>query len=172
MKVAGPSTGRLRCGTLRGIWTIFGSAPAGLSEMSLLGDALGGNIRSLVLIHSIRVVAVVVIVPQLLVAVTGATAASLRVGAERPPAGAADLLILLACGVAGYVIGRRSRLPNSILIVSLLASAAVHLGDVTRAAPPDGLLVVAQVTIGCVAGARFAGVVWREIRSTLLLGMA
>jgi len=152
----------------------FSSTPAGLTEMSLMGDSLGGNLRSLFLIHSIRVVAVVFCVPTILQIVNGVDLGT-AAGAGYRPADIGDALdwaLLSLCGLGGYVLGRRFRIPSNVMIFSMLLSAALHLGGATTAAPPAWLVIAVQVVIGSIAGARFRGIRWAEMRVTLAFGVS
>jgi uncharacterized protein len=152
----------------------FASTPAGLSEMSLMGDSMGGQIRTLFVVHSIRVVAVLYLVPIILQVTTGANLARPvpALSGSALPAGMTDYAVLILCGVAGYLIGKHTRLPSGAMVSSMVLSAVVHLTGVTDAAPPGWLVFIVQVIIGCVVGARFFGLTLAEMRSTALAGAA
>jgi membrane AbrB-like protein len=147
----------------------FASTPGGLGELTLLGSALGGSMRALVTIHAVRIVIVVFTVPFFLQLILGS---DLRGAALSPHAGPdavlADWLILIACGVAGYLAGRLLRLAGGAMIMAMLFSAGVHGTGLTQVLPPYWLIAAVQVVIGAVAGARFAGIRWLELRSTVL----
>jgi membrane AbrB-like protein len=148
----------------------FASSPGGLGELTLLGGALGAEVRTLVLVHSIRVVVVVFSIPFVLQWLLGAPSGrgtSVLSGAAAGMS-AADALILLACGALGYVIGQRLKFPGGVMIPALVLSAAVHGAGLTAATVPPWLVALVQVVIGSVAGARFRGVSWREVRATIL----
>ena len=146
--------------------SFFASTPAGLNEMSLLGDSLGGDLKTLVLVHATRIVAVVSIIP-LIVRMSSAH----FVPGDVPEVSIghlADWSILAACGVAGYLVGKRLPIPAGPMLFSLLFSALVHLAQITEAAPPIWLVNGIQVVIGCIAGARFAGTRWQEAKKIVL----
>lgn len=142
----------------------FASTPGGLGELTLLGGSLGGNMGALVLIHATRVVAVVFAVPLILQFVLGGS-----IGRSLPPSqanGAAvldDWLILIACGVVGLGLAKRFRLPGGVMIAPMILSAVVHGAGWTSVMPPGWLVALVQVMIGSVAGARFAGIRWKEM---------
>lgn len=141
----------------------FASSPGGLSEMTLLGGLMGGNMRSLVLIHAVRVVIVVFAVPSLLQLVLGHAIAR---GSLPVVAGGAEpwgWAILIGCGLAGFLAGKAWRFPGGVMIAAMLCSAVVHGAGVTHLAPPGWLVTLVQVVIGTIAGGRFAGVRWREL---------
>jgi membrane AbrB-like protein len=152
---------------------IFASTPGGLSELTLLGGQFGANMRTLVLVHSARVIAVVTLVPfivQLIAEPTGAPlGAGIPVSSGSPTA--LDWLLLIGCGVLGYGIGRSFDRAGGVLIAPLILSALVHGFGLTSAAPPGWLVVFIQVIIGSITGSRFAGVSGREFRSTVTQGL-
>jgi uncharacterized protein len=155
------------------VTAFFAAMPGGLGELTLLGGALGGSVRTLVMIHSVRIVALVFTIPFGLQVLLGH-----EIAQSLPSAGIAagieplDWMILVLCGVAGYFIGVYSRLPGSVMVAAMFCSAAVHAAGITAAAPPAWLVALVQVVIGAVAGARFAGLRFRELRSTALSALA
>ncbi len=156
------------CG-LDSVTSYFASGPGGLGEMVLLGGSLGGNVRVLALVHSIRIVVVVFTVPFLLQIVLGKSFGrdALPV-ADAIEAGYSDWLILAGCGVAGYALAKVVKLPGGPMVIAMLLSATVHGVGLTEVVPPGWLLALVQVVIGSVAGARFAGVTWGEARTTIV----
>jgi membrane AbrB-like protein len=150
---------------------VFAAMPGGLGEMTLLGSQYGGDTRRLVLVHSVRIVAVVFAVPFIVsVMVPG----GLVRGAPAHAASAATLLdwaVLLFCAVAGGLAGRRARAWGGVMILPMLLSAAAHGGGLTALAPPAWMVAAMQVVIGCITGARFAGARWAEVRLAVLQGL-
>lgn len=151
------------------VTAFFASTPGGLGELTLLGAALGGSMRTLVTIHAVRIVVVVFSVPFFLqmILATDLQQAALPVHAAQDPS-PFDWFVLAACGIAGYLAGRLLRLPGGAMIMAMLFSAGVHGTGLTQVVPPYWLVAVVQVVIGAVAGARFAGIRWVELRSTVL----
>ena len=151
----------------------FASTPGGLSELTHLGAQYGGNIRQLVLIHSTRIIVVVFLVPFAVRALVdlGIPVAE-RVVHASGTLSALDWLVLLGCGGLGYVIGRPLKLVGGVMVVPLILSAIVHGTGLTELPPPSWLVAIMQVVIGCVAGSRFAGVQWNEIRTSIVQGLA
>jgi membrane AbrB-like protein len=157
-----------RIGRLDPVTAYFAAAPGGLGEMTLLGGMLGGDMRSLVLIHSIRIVAVVFAVPALLqyglghsIVGTGAPAALHASGAVW------DWFLLIGCGVAGYALGTSMRFPGGVMVAAMLVSAVVHALGFTQLVPPGWVIGVVQVLIGTIAGSRLAGIALRELGNVL-----
>jgi membrane AbrB-like protein len=57
------------------------------------------------------------------------------------------------------------------MILPMLLSAAAHGSGLTALAPPAWLVAAMQVVIGCITGARFAGVRWTEVWLAMLQGL-
>lgn len=151
----------------------FASSPGGLSELTLLGAQYGGNIRQLVLIHSTRIITVVFVVPfavRLLFDLEG-IGQSVPVHASEVLS-TLDWLALIGCAALGYVIGRPLKVIGGVMVVPLILSAIVHGTGMTQLPPPSWLVAITQVVIGCVAGSRFAGVQWHEVRTSVVQGLA
>jgi membrane AbrB-like protein len=149
----------------------FSSMPGGLGELSLLGDAYGGSMRTIVLMHSIRVVLTVSTIPFLIQFIVGHEI--VRPDLDQAAAGAelSDWTVLALTGVAGYVLGSHFKVPGGIMVVTMICSALVHGTGLTHATPPYWLVAFVQVLIGSVAGARFTGLRWHELRRTILIAI-
>lgn len=154
------------------VTAIFAGMPGGLSEMVILGEEQGADIRMLTLTHAVRVSAILVMIPFFLTYWSDTHAA---VAAQAHDVWSArDAVILIATAAAGVMVGKFMRMPAHYLTGPLLISAVVHLlGVVTTDRPPDVSLIV-QVTMGSALGARFFGVSIRELGRQLILafGMA
>lgn len=133
----------------------FSATPGGLGEMIVMGDRAGGDLRTIALVHSTRILLVVFAIPFALRAM-GYAIPSVP-AAARAAAGAQDLLVLLACGVLGFGLARLFRLPAPGLLGPMLVSAGAHLAGIVEGAPPVLVVAVAQLVIGAQVGARFAG---------------
>ena len=164
------------------ITSYFSAMPGGLSVMIFVGEAMGGDSRLISLTHASRLLLVVLILPF---------AFQLFMGydpGERPAAGPAlsalggvDVAVLTASGVLGWAGARLLRVPAPAVVGPMLLSAAVHLGGVIEAGPPQLLVAAAQVVVGSALGCRFAGTtvstIWRTILwaaggTVVLLGTA
>lgn len=148
----------------------FASMPGGLGELSLLGDQFGGNVRNLVLIHSIRVVAVVFSFPLAVQFLFGAVAVPMAARvAELGTPGALDWVILAACAIGGYIAARYLKFPGGAVVAAMLLSALAHGFELTHATPPAFVVAAVQIIIGSIAGSRFVGIKWREFGRLIAL---
>ncbi len=145
----------------------FSAMPGGFSEMVLVGTEMGGDGRVISLTHAARVMLVVLALPFAFQMLIGYDPAG------RPPAGlplaevsGADLAVLTACGVVGFLLARGLRLPAAALVGPMILSAVVHILGWTTAKPPFELVAAAQVVVGTAIGCRFAGVTTRLLLRT------
>ena len=146
----------------------FAASPGGLSEMIMMGTAMGGDERIISLTHGARILLVVLTVPLFF---------RYFLGYEPPPRGVTgisildmpyyDLMLLGLCAVIGAFLAKLARLPASLLVGPMLCSAAIHLAGLTSHAPPFELVTVAQVVIGSAIGCRFAGTKLALVRRTV-----
>jgi uncharacterized protein len=150
-----------------GVTTFFAATPGGLSEMVALSAQLGGDQRTVSLIHGTRVLFIVLAIPFL---------ASLY---QPPPARPAldllgiawgPLLALAGLGLIGYLVAARVRLPAATFVGPLLGSAVAHGAGLLAVQPPALLMAVAQLVIGASVGVRFCGFGPARLARAMLLG--
>jgi membrane AbrB-like protein len=149
------------------VTAFFSSAPGGLGELTLLGGSLGGSVRTLVLIHAVRIIIVVFSVP-FLVQFFLAPGGDLS-GAPSHAVAAPSLLdwaLMAGCAVVGFFIGRPFTSLGGVMVVPMILSAGVHIAGLTAVAPPYWIVALGQVVIGSISGSRFKGTTWRELRTT------
>ena len=79
----------------------FASMPGGLSEMMVMGDAMGGDGRTISLTHGTRILVAVFLIAFYFRLVEGVAPVGLPVPAG-PPAAWYDIVALVACALVGY----------------------------------------------------------------------
>ena len=146
----------------------FCAVPGGLSEMTLVGGALGGDARIISLTHASRLLLVVFIVPFAFRIFGGLepsaqAAASAGTGSLAP----VDLLLLAGCGIVGFLVAKAVRAPAASILGPMILSAIAHLAGWTEAAPPTFLVNASQIVIGSAIGCRFAGFALRQVGRAL-----
>ena len=141
----------------------FSAAPGGLSEMVITGAAMGADDRTIALVHTSRVLLVVLTIPLWYRYMTGVVTTPSSIGPSIGAIGLTDIVVLGACAVAGVWVGRIIRLPAYRLSGPLLASTVVHATGLSSSAPPWEVVAVAQVVVGSAIGARFTGVPMRRV---------
>ncbi|MBT5037369.1 MAG: AbrB family transcriptional regulator, partial [Rhodospirillaceae bacterium] len=140
----------------------FSSIPGGLSEMMVLGEAMGGDARRISLSHGVRILTAVFLIAFYFRLFEGYQPVGL-IGAEVSALGWQDGLVLLACAALGWPGARLLRVPAAQLVGPLALSAAAHLSGLIGAMPPGEIVAAAQVALGAAIGARFVGARFREI---------
>ncbi len=147
----------------------FAAAPGGLSEMIMLADQLGGDMRNVALFHSARLVLLVFAIP-LFASVFITIDPNVRIGGAQEEASTLDMVLLLALSGIGILLGKPLRLPAYAFMGPLLLSTVLHLTGLVSLTPPLPFLSIAQVVIGAAIGARFSGVPLGLIMRTLVIG--
>lgn len=151
----------------------FSGAPGGISELVTVGSAMGGDERTISLVHSIRVTLTVFAIP-IWFRLTGGEPHDIVGGpggmGSLSAIGLADLAWLGASGVVGYWLAVLLRLPAAQVIGPLMVSAGVHLAGATAARPPMELVAMAQVVLGASIGCRFAGLSARGLSGRFAAG--
>ncbi|WP_181832575.1 AbrB family transcriptional regulator [Bosea caraganae] len=154
------------------ITAFFAGMPGGLMEMVLIGEEKGGDARIIALIHSARILLVVITLPFIVQWIEGV---SLSVNRSSGPSFAQTPLLaelsLLACGVLGVMAGHLLRLPAKHLMGPMLVSALVHLLGWSESAPPYEIVTIAQLVLGVTIGCRFVGTPPKTILRVLLLSV-
>ena len=150
----------------------FAAAPGGVNEMVVAGGAMGGDERTIALIHFLRILLIVFAIPfgfRLITGIHGAPM-SRSMGAliDLAPV---DAAILLACAAGGAVLGRLLRFPAATLTGPMAASSLVHVLGLTASHPPAELVIAAQVVTGAGLGCRMVGLSWRHLVETARVAM-
>lgn len=161
-----------RIGRYDPVTAFFSAMPGGLNDMVLMGGAEGGDERRIAMAHAIRILAVILLAVLFFGLALGVTSAS----SAPPPLGldqltAQDWLILGACALAGPPLARLLRLPAPVIVGPMLLSAAAHVGGLVVVGPPTLFIIVAQVVIGTLIGARFVGTAIAQVGRDMLLGL-
>jgi membrane AbrB-like protein len=150
----------------------FAGMPGGLVEMVIVGEDKGGDARTIALVHSARVLLVVLTLPFLVQVISGSSlGARPQLGVSILETSWRDEIWLIATALAGAFLGHFLRLPARLLLGPMFASAAVHVLGWTRFAPPVEIVNVAQLVLGTTIGCRFAGTAPREVIRILVLSL-
>jgi membrane AbrB-like protein len=142
----------------------FAGMPGGLLEMVILGEQYHADGRTVALVHSCRILLVVLILPFFVQIVSG-------ISLSAPQVGGASILstpwqsyvFLAATGAVGLLVGHLLRLRAKYLLGPMFVSAAVHLTGLSDFKPPIELLNLAQLVLGTAIGCRFSGMPKREV---------
>lgn len=132
------------------------AAPGGMSQVLALGAELGGDLRAIAIVQSIRVVVIAVGLP--------AGLAVLGLVGHPPPRAAGqlslnvldELAILLAASSIVAIIAHRLRFPGGLLFGAMLTSAILHGSGLIQAVMPWWVANAAMIAMGAITGSRFA----------------
>lgn len=142
----------------------FSGMPGGLVEMVTIGEERGGDGRTIALIHSARILLVVMTLPFIVQALEGVPLGGGRpTGLSIVDTPIASDLWLLGCALLGAVLGHLLRLPAKYLLGPMLLSAIVHVVGWSDFSPPSELVLIAQLVLGVTIGCRFVGTPPRDI---------
>lgn len=143
----------------------FSATPGGMTEMALVGEQYGADIRVISLGHATRVLITVGTIPVWFRFVEGLDMPVM------PATGTGfadliwfDVMVLAACGMIGAPLGTVMKIPAGRLVGPMLLSAVAHITGVIHAGPPPSIVAVAQVVVGASIGMRFVGLTMRELR--------
>jgi membrane AbrB-like protein len=136
-----------------GTTAFFASVPGGATEMTILGERYGARADRVALAQSLRILAVVIVVPFALT-YSGAHGTDLY----QPAAVALDwqrlAALLAAAGAIGALVARFG-MPNAFMFGPLALATALTIGEIPLSSLPSSLSSGAQVLLGCALGARF-----------------
>jgi uncharacterized protein len=132
------------------------AAPGGMSQVLALGAELGGDLRAIAIVQSIRVVVIAVGLPAGLSMLGLVGHAPPRVTAALSIAQLDELAILVAASTLVAIIAYRVRFPGGLLFGAMLTSAVLHGSGLIHAVMPWWVVNTAMVAMGAVTGSRFA----------------
>ena len=147
----------------------FSAAPGSFATMVVMGVEMGGDERNISLIHAIRIMLTVLIIPFWFRFYHGYIPDGIiqGVGSIDNIAGG-DFAILAACAL-GYPIAKAVKLPAAALLGPMILSAGVHLSGLTSSIPPNEIINLSQLVIGTGLGCRFVGLHVKRVLKTMAL---
>lgn len=131
----------------------FASVAGGAAEMTLLGERYGARPDRVALAQSLRILAVVVVVPAALT-YSGARGSELFQPATLPLA-LDQLALLLGIATAAAFALNATGMANAFMFGPLAVVVGLTVGELHFSAMPTLLSNAAQVLLGCALGARF-----------------
>lgn len=144
---------------------LLASAPGHLSYVLGLGLEIKADLQLLTLIQSLRVLALTILTPPLVLILSGAP-----LPRGLPPVVPMTLVALLPLAGCAAVFGiglRRLGLPAAMLIGAMAVSSVGHGSGLTPGGVPPVLSVPGFVLMGSVIGTRFSGVRFSMLRKAM-----
>lgn len=149
----------------------FAAAPGGLSEMIFAGSAFGGDEARISLAHGARILVAVFVLSFGYRWFGGYAPPGTNPLGSSAPIEMIDIFWLSLAGIGGYLVARLIRLPAHALVGPMFISAALHMAGITASKPPQELVMLAQLVIGSMIGARFTGLAFGLVLRGILLAI-
>ena len=130
--------------------------PEACRKFLALGAELGGDLRAIAIVQSIRVVVIAVGLPAGLSALGLVGHAPPRVTTALSIAVLDELAILVAVSSVVAVAAYRFRFPGGLLFGAMMSSAILHGSGMIQAIMPWWVANAAMVAMGAITGSRFA----------------
>ncbi len=131
----------------------FASVPGGAAEMAVLAERFGARVDRVAIAQSMRILAVVIVVPFVLT-YSGVHGADVYVPAS-PTLDWGRLAMLLAIAAAGGGALALAGAPNAFMLGALFSVIALTVCEVNFSAMPPLVSNIGQLMIGCALGGRF-----------------
>lgn len=140
---------------------VLATSPGALSYTLSLAASGAGDVRSVMVLQSLRLLIITVLLPPMIgfVGDNPATWSS----QHAPEVGYLTGIILLAAGFAVGMTGERIQLPAAHLLSGLIVSATAHAAGFVEGRLPLSLTFLGFTITGAVIGARFAGLSRQEL---------
>jgi membrane AbrB-like protein len=135
---------------------LMGASPGSMAQVIALSSELGGDLRAIAIVQTVRVLLLVLGLPNGL-ALFGLVVPAVPV--PRGPAGwsvLGEMLLLLGVAVTFAVVFMRLRFPGGLLFGALAGSALLHGIGFIHAALPWWIGSASVITLGALVGSRFA----------------
>ena len=149
-----------------GLSALLGASPGSMAQVMALSAEFGADVRGIAIVHVMRVLLIVLGLPAGL-ALFGSTVepvVSTR-GATEPSL--VELAILLAVSSFSALAMLRIRFPGGLMFGAMAGSGLLHGTDLVQVSLPWWAGAAAVLTLGAVAGARFANTSPRILLSYL-----
>jgi membrane AbrB-like protein len=142
---------------------LLAASPGAMAQVIALASELGGDLRAIAIVQTMRVLLIVVGLPNGL-ALFGLVVPAVAVA--RGPAGLAvlgEMVVLTAVSVAFAVAFLRLRFPGGLLFGAMTGSALLHGTGYIHAVLPWWIGSSSVVTLGALVGSRFVNTSFRML---------
>lgn len=149
----------------------YAAMPGGLQEMVSFGQDAGADVRALTLVHSTRLLLVVLIAPMFLTQVLGVELDA-PVGDPASSLPLHEMALMAVAALGGWRIAERIGLFGAAILGPMIFAAALSLSGAIHFRPPAEAILAAQFFIGIGLGAGYVGITSAEIRRDVTAGIA
>ncbi len=148
----------------------YGAMPGGLQDLLVFGEAAGGNVRALSLIHATRVLLIIGVAPLLIASFWDVDLLA------RPGAAAADtppeqIALMVFAGLGGWFLGGKLNLLGPTIIGPMILTTALSLSGIITQRPPAEMIWISQFFIAIGVGSKYVGLTLEECRKYVLAGL-
>jgi uncharacterized protein len=146
---------------------LLGASPGAMAQVIALSTELGGDLRAIAIVQTVRVLLLVIGLPNGL-AMFGLVVPAVAVA--RGPAGMSvlgEMILLAAVSTIFALLFLRVRFPGGLMFGALTGSAILHGSGLIHAVLPWWIGSAAVITLGAVVGSRFANTTVRMLAGYL-----
>ena len=142
---------------------LMGASPGSMAQVIALSTELGGDLRAIAIVQTVRVLLLVLGLPNglALFGLVVPSVATVRGPADFSVLG--QMILLVAVATTCAVVIQRLRFPGGLLFGAMAGSAVLHGTGIIDAALPWWLGSSAVIVLGGLVGSRFAGTTFRSL---------
>lgn len=145
---------------------LLGASPGSMAQVMALSAEFDADVRGIAIVHVMRVLLIVLGLPAGL-ALFGLTVEPVVSTREVAGSSLIEVAILVAVSGAAALVMQRIRFPGGLLFGAMAGSGFLHGADLVHVSLPWWAGSAAVLTLGAVAGARFANTSPRMLLSYL-----
>jgi membrane AbrB-like protein len=142
---------------------LLGASPGSMAQVIALSTELGGDLRAIAVVQTVRVLLLVLGLPNGL-ALFGLVVPAVPV--PRGPAGMTvlpEMILLVAVATVFAIAFVRMRFPGGLMFGAMAGSAILHGTGTIHAVLPWWIGSAAVITLGALVGSRFANTTFRAL---------
>ena len=145
----------------------FASMPGAFSAVAVIALDSDADLPRVVLAQSLRIFVLVVLIPPILLLLTGAGDSAVTGLAGPATNTASEALLTLGVSAAAAGLLGWLRVPAGVLLGAMLASAVLHVTGLVHGRFPPALIIAGFVATGSVIGTRFYGTRMETVARTI-----
>lgn len=148
----------------------YGAMPGGLQDLLVFGEAAGGNVRALSLIHATRVLLIIGIAPLVISHIWEVDLLA-RPGSAATDTPPMQIALMIFAGLCGWWLAAKLKLLGATIIGPMLLTTILSLSGVITQRPPAEMIWASQFFIAIGVGSKYVGLTWQEFKRYVLAGI-
>lgn len=141
----------------------YAAVPGALSAVLAMAETTGADTRRVVFGQSLRLFALVALLPLALGELSHQPAGAMPVAVAAAP-DALSFMTSMLVGISGACLFERLKFPGGAIVGAMLASGVAHGSGLIEGRLPDIFLVIGFIVLGANTGSRFAGTPLETLR--------